>query len=295
MKNVLLVDFHNLLFRVFFIKDVGGYTTNPEYSLWRYLVYESVYKMLHNVGNVTEVVIAVDDKNSWRKSYFPRYKESRKKEREKQLDIDWKRVFEEMNNLVSDLKHHMPFKVIKVRSAEADDTIAVIAQEIGRDCVISSNDEDYLQLCSNRVKVWNPSKREYSVCEHPEKFVIKKCLTGQRKDDIFNVKMDNDWGLTEDTKGKRRPPLGEVTANKIMSGGYKKWLEDNELEDNFHRNRVLMDFNYIPQTMRKRIMDAYDNYTFPPPSNIYQFFKKYNMKWFIENFNNVENKLMELY
>ena len=295
MKNVLLVDFHNLLFRVFFIKDVGGYTTNPEYSLWRYLVYESIYKMLHNIGNVTEVVIAVDDKNSWRKSYFPRYKETRKKQREEQLDIDWNRVFEEMNNLVSDLKHHMPFKVIRVRSAEADDTIAVIAQEIGRDCVVSSNDEDFLQLCSDRIKIWNPSKREYSVCENPEKFVIKKCLTGQRKDDIFNVKMDNDWGLTEDTKGKRRPPLGEVTANKIMSKGYKKWLEDNDLEDNFHRNRVLMDFNYIPQTMRKRIMDVYDNYTFPPPSNIYQFFKKYNMRGFLDNYTAVENKLMELY
>jgi hypothetical protein len=294
MKNVLLVDFHNLLFRIFFIKDVGGYTVNPEYSLWRYLVYESVYKMLYNIDDITEVVIAVDDKNSWRKSYFPRYKESRKKDRDKS-DIDWDRLFEEMNNLVADLKHHMPFKVIKIRSAEADDIIAVISQEIGCNCVVSSNDEDYLQLCSDRIKVWNPSKKKYSTCENTEKFIIKKCLTGQRKDDIFNVKMNNDWGLTEDTKGKRRPPLGEVTANKIMAGDYKKWLEDNELEDNFHRNRVLMDFNYIPQTIRKRVMDIYNNYRFPPPGNIYQFFKKYNMRGFLDDYTSVENKLMGFY
>jgi len=295
MKNVIvLVDFNNLLFRNFFVKEVGGYTTNPEYALWRYMICDSLYKLLWKVDDIKEVVLAVDDKVSWRKSYFPRYKESRKKERDKS-DIDWDRLFEEINKLVADLKHHFPFKTIRLRHMEADDVIAVIAQESKYDCVISSNDEDYLQLCSDRVKLWNPSKRKYIVCEWPEEFVIKKCLTGQRKDDIFNVKTPSDWGLTEETKGKRKPGFGPKSADKVMAGDYKQWLRDQDLEENFHRNRVLMDFNYIPQTIRKRILETYRNYSFPPPANIYQFFKKYNMRGFLDDFTAVERKLMELY
>lgn len=296
MKDVIvLVDFHNLLFRMFFIKQVGGYTTNPEYSLWRYMICESVYKLLWKVKGVSEVVLAVDDKVSWRKSYFPRYKESRKKQRDKSKDVDWQRLFEEINRLAADIKHHLPFKVIRMRYTEADDVIAVIAQESRKDCVISSNDEDYLQLCSNRIKIWNPSKNEYVLCEWPEEFVIRKCLTGQAKDDIFNVKTPSDWGLTEETKGKRKPGFGPKSADKVMAGDYKKWLEKEDLEDNFKRNRNLIDFNHIPQTIRKRVLETYRGYNFPPPSNMYQFFKENNMRGFLDDFHNVENKLMELY
>ena len=117
MNNVsVLVDFNNLLFRSFFVKDVGANTTNPDYTLWKFMVYDAIYKMFDRIENLNEIVIAIDDINSWRKSYFPRYKESRKKQRDKS-DVNWDELFQQITDFSADLKHHMPFKVIKIPSA----------------------------------------------------------------------------------------------------------------------------------------------------------------------------------
>ena len=307
MKDaVILFDFNNLAFRNFFIKDVNAHTTNPDYMLWRYNVYNSMYQSLWKHQGVKELIVAIDDRSSWRKSYFKRYKESRKKQRDK-TDIDWKELFNQLNLLTSDLKHYMPFKVMKIRSAEADDIIGVLSIVLSNDgtnCVVISNDEDYLQLCSDKVKVYNPGKKEYSECADPQGFIEKKVFTGQKKDDIFNIITPDDWGQTPDTEGKRKPGFGDVAYQKVLKEGTKEWLEKRhtnkwygevDVERNYKRNRILMDFNYIPRTIQDRIGDQYDNYTYPPPGNIYQFFKKYNMRGFLEDFTKVESKLLELY
>ena len=304
MNNVvILFDFNNLLFRNVFSKDINIHSTDPDWMLWRYNVYNSVYQSIWKHRTVKEVILAVDDKNSWRKAYFRRYKESRKKQRDKS-DVNWKELFENIENIVADLRHHMPFKVIKIRSAEADDVIGVLATVLRDNCVVISNDEDYLQLCSDRVKIYNPGKKEYTVCDDPQGFIHKKSYIGQKKDDIFNIITPSDWGETEETTGKRKPGFGEVAYRKVLNEGFDEWLDKRhinkwygeiDVKENLKRNKILMDFNYIPQTIKGRIIDAYNNYTFPPPSNIYQFFKKYNMRGFLEDYNKVEGKLMELY
>jgi len=300
----MLFDFNNLIFRNFFTKDVGAYTEKPDYMLWRYQVYNSIYQSLWKVKIVKEIVLAVDDKNSWRKSYFPRYKESRKKQRDK-TDVNWQELYNQINKLVADIKHYMPFKVIKIRSAEADDVIAVICKYVKNKCVIISNDEDYKQLNSNRVKIYHPTKKKYLVNIDPQKFILEKIMIGQKKDDIFNIITPDDWGKTKETEGKRKPGFGPAAFNKVLDNGtvidwlrktYKNKLYGKvDLEKNFKRNQILIDFNYIPKTISNRILESYENSTFPPPSNIYQFFKKYNMRGFLEDFTQVENKLLQLY
>lgn len=294
MKKTILIDFNNLAFRYFFIKEVAVYTPQPDFAIWRYMILEVIQKWLYLEKGINEVVIAVDDKNPWRKSYFSRYKESRKKKRDKQ-EVDWQALYGAIDSLAGDLKHYMPYKVLKVRGAEADDIIAILALESRGESIVISNDEDYLQLCSSAIRIWNPQKKKYTDCEDTEDFVIRKSLTGQSKDDIFNVKTPNNWGQTDATRGKRKPGFGPKSCDKVMKEGYEKWLEKEDLEENFKRNRVLMDFNYIPHTMCDRIMTAYKRATFPPPQNIYKFFKHYNMRGFLDDFTNIERKLMELY
>lgn len=291
---VLLVDFNNLMFRMLFVKDVGIKYEYPNFALWRYKIYDSIYQSIKYVGNVSEVVLAVDDKNSWRRSYFSRYKESRKKKREK-TDVNWPKTFHVVNKFVGDIKHHMPFKVLKFQSTEADDIIAILALNSQKECIVTSNDEDYLQLCTDRIKVFNPSQRKYMTCADPKRFLIEKCLTGQAKDDIFNVKTPDNWGQTAETKGKKKPGLGKKTADKIIAGGYEKWISENYFEENFHRNEVLIDFKKIPQTIKNRIMQGYKQYNFPPPENMLQFFRIYQMKSYVEEFHQVEQTLMRLY
>lgn len=299
----VLFDFNNLVFRNFFIKDVAGHTEKPDYMLWRYNIFNSIYQSLWRIKSVKELILAVDDKNSWRKSYFPRYKESRKKQREKS-DVNWQELFNQIKKLTSDLKHHMPFKTIKIRSAEADDVIAVLCTYIKNKCIIVSNDEDYIQLNSNRVKIYNPGKKAYLPYVNPKDFLLEKIFTGQRKDDIFNIITPIDWGMTKETEGKRKPGFGKVAFNKVLKSGIDEWLKKPyknkiygkvDLEKNYKRNKVLIDFDCIPQTICGRILEQYENSTFPPPSNMYQFFKIYNMRGFLEDFTQVENKLLQLY
>ena len=146
IMTTVLIDFNNLCFRHFFAnKEIGITTPNPDFSLWRYMVIYGIYNLMNKFNNIDEVVIAVDDRSSWRKSYFSRYKESRKKTRDKS-EVDFPLLYSQIEEYQKELKHHFPFKVLKVRSAEADDVIAVLAMEGKRDYVVVSNDEDYLQL-----------------------------------------------------------------------------------------------------------------------------------------------------
>jgi len=292
--TTLLIDYNNLCFRNLFTKDISLNTPVPDFTLWRYKTYNAIYQNLLKMSDVNEVVIAADDKNSWRKSYFPRYKESRKTQRDKST-IEWDIVYDMLDDLLKDLRHYMPFKTIKVNGAEADDVIAIICKNINSDCIISSGDEDFLQLISKRAKVWNPSKNEYIENVNKEHFIVERCLTGQKKDDIFNIKTSDDWGLTEETKDKRKPGFGKKSAETVMKGDYVRWLKDMNLLGRFHRNRVLIDFDYIPNTIIKRVMKAYNNISFPPPQNIYQFFKKHNMRGFLDDFTQTERRLLTLY
>jgi hypothetical protein len=189
----------------------------------------------------------------------------------------------------------MPFKVLKVRAAEGDDIIGVIAMSYQGKMIISSNDEDYLQCSSDRIKLWNPSKRKFVKCDSPREFLIMKCLMGQPKDDIFNVKTPKDWGQTAETMGKRKPGLGEVSARKIVDYGVTKWLTENDVLHRFKRNKNLIDFRKIPNTIQNRIRTQYENYNFPPPENMLPFFNKFQMRVFIENYHIVERCLMRLY
>ncbi len=299
LETVLIIDFNNLLFRALFAKDVFIRSESPQWALWRYLIFESIYEQLGHI-KACDVVLAVDDKNSWRKTYWKRYKESRKAKREKQqLICGWNEVFNQINSYLRDLKHHMPFRVLKVRGAEADDIIAVLAKDLTYhdeeiECIVSSNDEDYLQLVGPkypRIKVWNPSKKKFVQHEKsPARFLLEKILCGQPKDDIFNVKTPSDWPA-----GKRKPGFGKKSAEKVLEGNLKQWLIENNFEDNWKRNRVLIDFDYIPKTIENRILKTYDQYSFPPPRNILPFFKKNQMRSFQEKFHQVEKRLMNLY
>lgn len=286
--TTILVDMNNLAVRMFCSNEVFSKTDNPNIALWKYITIDSLYKFLFK-ENITEVILAVDDRRSWRKLYWERYKESRKGKRDKS-GINWDVFHYEYDAFCEEIQRYLPFKVITVENAEADDIIGVLARKDDGEYVVVSNDEDYVQLISEKVRVYNPSKTQFIECENPEEFVIMKCLMGQSKDDIFNIKTPEDWPV-----GKRKPGFGEVSARKVMKEGWQEWLSKNNLEDRFRRNRILIDFYMIPNVMKTRILNAYKSYKIADPSKIYDFFYKNNFNGYLDDFTNVENKLLQLY
>lgn len=285
----MLFDGNNLLIRCFFVKSVGAMTLNPDYKLWKFLCIDSMYKSLIYNKNITEIILAIDYPKSWRKLYWDRYKESRKGKRDKQT-VDWQMFFNQMDMLLEDITEHLPFKVLKLIHCEADDIIAVLCKERQGQYTIISTDEDFLQLSSPDVKIFNPLKRKFVTCQSPRAFIIEKCLTGQKKDDIFNILTPLDYPAD-----KRKPSLGESKLRSILAIGYEKWLKNNNLTERYMVNKILMDFNCIPETIKTRILNTYDSYRLSDPSKIYEFFLRNGFREYIENFHQVEQQMMKLY
>ena len=307
----LLFDFNNLVIRNFFgNKEVYEDPNDIQWGLWMYNVFNSIYTSLWKFKNVFEVILAIDDYNSWRKAVYKRYKESRK-EKKKNDVVNWEELYKMMNKLANEFKHHMPFRVLKVKSAEADDIIGVLTKYIKTPCVIIARDEDYFQCFAKNknLRVYDPISQILYAQEDIENgnikdFLMKIIFCGQRKDDIPNIITPDNWGLTESTKGKRKPGFGEAAFNKIkndvkgfINKGYEiKSYGKVDLQANLKRNRLLMDFDKIPNTVVDRILKAYNNSNnLPPIENIYLFFEKYNMKSFMEDIHKVENKMQYLY
>ena len=286
----LIFDFNNLAVRHYFIKDILAETLSPDLQLWKYRVIESIYNSLFKEDDVKEIILAVDDKRSWRKVYWNRYKESREGKRQV-AKIDWNVFHKEFESFGNEIQNYLPFKVLKIQSAEADDIIGVICLEkTEKEFVVISNDEDFLQLTSDRVRLYHPLKMTYVSVPDTELFIVEKCLTGQAKDDIFNIKTPIDW-----PKGKRKPGFGEVSAKKVIKDGYENWLKKEKLEERFHLNRVLIDLKLIPNVVKSRVLNEYNNYRLPDPSLFYEFFKNNNFVGFLEKINSVEQNLMRLY
>ncbi len=308
---VLLFDFNNLAIRNFFgAKEVTEDPNDIQWGLWMYNVFNSIYQSLWKFKNVDEVILAIDDSNSWRKATYSRYKESRK-DKKKESKIDWQELYMMMSKLANEFKHHMPFKVLKVKSAEADDVIGVLTKAIKNPCVIIARDEDYFQCFAKnkRLRVYDPISQILYAPEDVnggdiKDFLMQLVFCGQRKDDIPNIITPDDWGLTEGTQGKRKPGFGEAAFNKIkndlkgfLDKGYKnKYYGPVDLHKNLKRNRLLMDFDMIPKTIVDRIYKAYNNsHNLPPMENVYLFFEKYNMRSFMDDIMTIENKLSNLY
>ena len=194
-----------------------------------------------------QTVIACDG-GSWRKQAFAQYKAGRKKNRD-ESPLDWKEFFRLINLVRDELKENFPYPVVYVDNAEADDIIAVLSkstQEFGQNepVVIISADKDFLQLHRySNVKQFSPMKRDFITINDPLFYRFEHICKGDSSDGVPNVlSPDNTF-----TEGLRQRPM---SAKKIL-----EWYEskdnlesvmDTETLRNFHRNREVIDLDYIP-------------------------------------------------
>lgn len=314
-NSSLLVDLNNVTMSKLFSKHVmekNGYDVESvNYDFWKYGVFSSIYAYISKYRNVNEVVLAADSNISWRKLYFSRYKEHRKATKDK-FNIDWKEYQSHFENFINEVREHFPFKVIWIKYCEGDDIIGTIAlNNKHKNFVIISSDQDYLQLCRNGVKLYSIKKQQEMSHPNPEMYLQESSLIGQQKDNIFNVLTPLDY-----PSELRKPPFGKKKAEKFLINGleeslnneisYKrKYTDENgkavvynskiNLKERYDFNRNLMDFSKIPDSIKSKILKKYNNYKYPHPSKIYEFFKNNGWPWFLDNITNVENRLYELY
>lgn len=202
-----------------------------------------------------EVVIAFDHRNYWRREVFEYYKVDRKKKKAASK-IDWEQVYKFVEKARQILPKYLPYKFLYVNGAEADDICAVLAKKlVDRDVVLVSTDSDFVQLLKYRhVQLYNPKDFEFVVNDDPDGFLFEKLMRGDRKDCIPNVLSPDDIF----TKPERQKP---VTQKKLAEYRESESFCDDfpELCKAYKRNRLLIDFDYIPVDVVNSIFEAYQN------------------------------------
>jgi len=299
MKTVL-IDGNNIMVRSLHSDGTMILDPNNKYNVldydwneFRFKIFQYIWFSIKQAKTCSELVFAIDGKRheTWRNHIWKNYKTNRDKKRPSDKNIDWDQVMSQYLKFSQELANNFPFKIIQYKLAEGDDIIATIVMNSPQKHYIVSVDKDYLQLYEpNRVEIYSPLKQSTIAHPNPQHFVIEQCLLGQAKDNIYNIKTPLDH-----PEGKRKIGFGPKALEKVMVVGYKKWLKDNGLEERFEFNRKLMDFKKIPKELQTIIMKKYQQDNKPDPNRMYKFIEKQNWTFFLDNWNNVEYTMMELY
>jgi len=275
---MIIVDLNQIMISNLMVQINGRNAVELSEDLVRHMVLNSLRG--HNKRfrkEYGEMVIACDSGNVWRKQIFPNYKANRKTTREKS-GHDWTAIFEILGNIRSELKEHMPYRLIEIDTAEADDIIgALVKKHHDQKIVILSGDKDFIQLHNSNVRQYNPVLNKFvGVGETPSIYIKEHILKGDRSDGIPNVLSDDDVFV----EGRRQRPL---TKKKIES-----WVNEilmtftEEEQKNYDRNRKLIDLSLIPPELEAKIHNEFDEVKVAHRSKILNYFITRKLKTLIE-------------
>ena len=217
----------------------------------------------------TRTVIVFDGKggSNRRKKLFPQYKAGRNMSERLNRSYDFNSKEDEHESMIMQLTRvidyldYLPITTITIENIEADDTMAYVTKQILKDSkiVLMSTDKDFLQLVSDRVSVWSPTKKkmynppkvleDYGIPSH--NFAVYRAIDGDKSDNINGVR---GWGLK--TIQKKLPLLLEeeiLNIDDIIKEDDK--LE--ECEELLKRNYRLMQLEEvdISSSAKTKILD----------------------------------------
>jgi len=277
---MILVDLNQVMISNIMIqlKHSGGVV---EEDMVRHMVLSSLRKYRGMFfQKYDELVICCDDKNYWRKDIFPYYKASRKKDRQTSL-VDWNAIFIALNNIRDELRDHMPYIVIQVPHAEADDIIGILCRLVGETSsddgtpiLILSGDKDFVQLQKYRnVDNYNPILKKEVRIDNPERYLREHIMLGDRGDGIPNFLSPDDAFVT----GTRQKPISRLKLAKWAELEPEEFC-NKEMLIGYKRNKALIDLSEIPDDISGQILDQYYSGTQNPRSKIIEYFMEKKLR-----------------
>mgnify|MGYP001304845489 CR=1 FL=1 len=315
--NALLIDGMNTFMRVWTMypttndngEHIGGFTG-----------------FLKSIGHAirllkpTRCIIVFDGKggSQRRRKIFPDYKMKKnvrfRVNRAMSLDMDREEESDSMKTQIVKLVQYLdllPVTTICIDNVEADDVLAFLAKEKfeanGHRATIMSTDKDFLQLVSENISVYSPTKRkiylpdtvahEYGI--HPKNYLTYRTIDGDRGDNIDGIKGAGEKKiktafpcLSEARKVDMKELVEISEANKKSMPFYKTFLKE-ENQTLLSRNYDLMQLHdsIMPASMQTKILDHVDT---PLNSlNKFEFSKKFAEDQLWAAFPNHHNWLME--
>ena len=216
--------------------------------------------------------------NCWRKEVYPYYKANRKKNRESS-GIDWHPIFESLNKIREEIKEYLPYKLISIETAEADDVISVVARKLDEPVLILSGDQDFIQLHKYpNIKQYAPIQKKYVRHDDPELFLRVKILSGDSGDGVPNILSDDDAIINPD---KRQKPLRETRIKELLSISVEDFEEP--LKKNYYRNEKLINLiDFIPNHLEEKILYELNTQT-PSRNKMMSYFMKNKLRLLLED------------
>jgi len=221
---------------------------------------------MHSIGyairNIrpTRVIICFDGKggSQRRRKIFPDYKGNRRVRKHltrantfQSIDDERISMSQQLNRLTQYLDN-LPLTVLSPENIEADDAMAYICQQVypKSQCILMSTDRDFLQLVSDRVQVWSPTKKKFYAKDtikeefglESKNFIILKCITGDGSDNIPGIR-----GAGIKSLQKRLPILfedKEITLTEVLE-------YVSEHGDNTQLSKALQDSKEMLETNHK--------------------------------------------
>jgi 5'-3' exonuclease len=227
----------------------------------------------------TRCVIVFDGKNGSKKrrKLYPQYKMNRGSGSRLNRRVDWtmtptdesESMRIQLVRLVEYLEH-LPITILSVDGVEADDVIGYLTNTTLKDskCTIMSTDKDFLQLVSDRVELYSPTKKitydeelvkkEFGI--YPQNMLTCRTVEGDKSDNIHGIR-----GIGAKTMIKEYPMLSEnqkfdvkmlIDSASTKSTRISNMIKDGEMI--VKRNYILMQLYDpdIPNHTKLKITDA---------------------------------------
>ena len=282
---MIIVDINQIMISNLMVQINGRNKVELNEDLVRHMVLNSLRghnkKFRKEYG---EMVIACDSKNVWRREIFPNYKAGRKATREKS-EHDWDAIFSMLHTIKDEIRSFLPYKVIELETAEADDIIATLVKRIQnqvgpnheKKVLILSGDKDFIQLHGSNVKQYNPVLNKFvGKGEDPVIYIKEHILKGDRSDGIPNVLSDDNVFI----EGRRQRPLSKKKIESWVNEVFMTFTEEEQ--KNYSRNRRLIDLSCIPPELEEKIINEFIDAKVASRDKILNYFITKKLKTLIE-------------
>ena len=279
---MILVDLNQVLISNYMAQTKGQ--EMPNIAMFRHMVLNSIrgynLKFKEEYG---EQILCSDASEPWRREIFPNYKYQRRQVREENPDT-WVDLFDIIMEIKDEISQNLPYMVLHVDNAEADDIIAILCREANNNkekVMIVSGDKDFIQLQKyDKVKQYSPIQKKFVGTDlDPVVFLHEQIIKGDRSDGIPNILSDDNVFVA----GIKQQPI------------HKKRLEEwSKLDNiplgsitrlNYQRNKKLIDLEEIPIKLKENIINRYRTYEVPNRSKLLQYFIDNKLKALMTNIN----------
>ena len=262
---MILLDYNGIA-----VGNVITQKLEVEENLIRHMILNTI--RMYNVkfrDKYGEMVICCDAGGNWRKKVYAEYKASRKDRVEEDAKF-WDELFRIVNLVREEIKENLPWKVVQVWGAEADDVIATLVdrtQEFGmhEDVMIVSADKDFAQLQKySNVQQFSPMTKKFIVEKDPKGKLFEHVCRGDGSDGVPNV-------LSGDNVF-----VDKIRQTQLRSKRIEEWAKAPDLREamgeeiyrNYIRNQKMIDLESCPESLKSDIISNYDEQESVSPAKI---------------------------